>query len=84
LPPLHGPQLPPQPSLPQFFPAQFGVHPHIPPLQVWFVPQLVPSVSRVQPGVSVSVVTTLEQPPAEQVGVVTDRVRLPELSHVAA
>jgi len=84
LPPLHEPQLPPQPSLPQLLPAHAGTHTHTPALHALPVSQLVPSVSRAQPAVSVSVVVTVEQAPAEQVGVVAGRVRLPPSSQIAA
>jgi hypothetical protein len=84
LPPLHEPQLPPHPSLPQFLPAHAGAHLQVPPLHAMPEPQLVPSVSRAQPAVSVSVDGTAVHAPAAQVGVVTARVRLPPLSQVAA
>jgi hypothetical protein len=48
------------------------------------VPHSVPSVLRAQPDVSVSVEPLDPQVPALHVKVVTLRVRLPELSHVAA
>jgi hypothetical protein len=82
--PLHEPQLPPHESLPQFRPAHAGAHLHTWPLQACPVPHVVPSVLRAHPGMSVSVVVTTLQAPAVQVGVMTDRVRLPELSQMAA
>lgn len=82
--PLHEPHVPPQPSEPQFLPEHWGAHLQVPPLHAMPVPQLVPSVLRVQPVVSVPVDIFGVHAPAVHVGVVTLRVRLPELAHVAA
>lgn len=48
------------------------------------VPQVVPSVSRLQPVVSDATEVVVAQVPAEHVGVMTERVRLPVLSQTAA
>jgi hypothetical protein len=82
--PLHEPQVPPHESLPQFLPAQAGAHWHTWPVQAWPVPHVMPLVLRAHPGMSVSVVVTTLQVPLTHVGVITERVRLPELSQRAA
>jgi hypothetical protein len=84
LPPLHEPQLPPQPSPPQFLPAHTGTQTHAPALHALPVSQAVPSVTRAQAVVSVSVVVSVEHAPAVQVGVMAGRVRLPPSSQIAA
>jgi hypothetical protein len=53
-------------------------------LQAMPVPQLVPSVLRLQPVMSVTIEVTVVQAPAAHVGVMTELVRLPELSQTAA
>src|SRR5262245_29600315 len=58
----------------------FANPPHAPQAPVVTVPQLVPSVSRVQACMSVLAMSAHDVP--EQVGVVTDRVRVPDSSHV--